>query len=59
MIKVSERVKGGIVTALIRATLSPLLPLTSTLQQSLLLTLYISLTLIPVILSYSKYTSSS
>ena len=39
MIEVSERVKGGIVTALIRATILPLLPLTSTLQQSLLLTL--------------------
>ena len=39
MIEVSERVKGGIVTASIRATLLHLLPLTSTLQQSLLLTL--------------------
>ena len=38
MIEVSERVKGGIVTALIIATLLPLLPLTSTLQQSILLT---------------------
>ena len=37
MIEVSERVKGVIVTALIRATLLPSLSLSSTLIQSLLL----------------------
>ena len=40
MIKVSERVKGGIVTALIRATILPLLPLSSTLIQLLPLQSY-------------------
>ena len=40
MIEVSERVKGGIVTALIRTTLLPSLPLTSTLVQSLPLQSY-------------------
>ena len=40
MIEVSERVKGGIVTALIRVTILPLLPLTSTLIQSLPLQSY-------------------
>ena len=40
MIKVSERVKGGIVTVLIRVTILPLLPLTSTLIQSLPLQSY-------------------
>ena len=40
MIKVSERVKGGIVTALIIATILHVLPLTSTLIQSLPLQSY-------------------
>ena len=40
MNEVSERVKGVIVTALIRATLLHILPLTSTLIQSLPLQSY-------------------